>query len=142
MLAEDIVWKDEYGIGVEAIDAAHQELFRIARRVHLASGGRVPNPWAAQEGVKFLKAYVVRHFQEEEEYMASIGYKDLEIHKAQHELFKTKVVPRMESYFKRHGHTQEASDKFLSILLLWIRRHILVHDKAIGWHEAMKEEQS
>lgn len=133
MHMDDMVWKDEYGIGVEQIDRAHQEFFRIARRIFLANGGRSPNSWAVMEGVKFLKAYVARHFQEEEAFMASIRYKDLALHKAQHDLLKNKVVPRVESYLQKHGQSAEAINKFLDILVLWITRHILVHDKAIGW---------
>lgn len=140
MNTEKFDWKDEYNIGVENIDQAHQEFFRIARRVHLTSQSKVPNPWAAQEGIKFLKAYVNRHFQEEEAYMAQIGYKDLELHHAQHEHLKTKVVPRVEAYLHAHGQTREAVGKFMEILSLWMKRHILMHDKAIAWQAAVEAE--
>lgn len=135
MLADDMLWKDEYGIGVEKIDQAHHEFFRIARRIFISTSNKNPNRWAALEGVKFLKAYVDRHFREEEEYMQSIAYKDYELHKAQHELLKNKVVPRIESYLQRNHESAEAIKKFVDILVLWIRRHILVHDKAIGWYD-------
>lgn len=133
MHLEAMEWKDEYGIGVPIIDNAHQEFFRIARRIFLANSGRTPNRWAVMEGIKFLKAYVGRHFQEEEEYMSSINYKDLALHRAQHELLRSRVVPRIESYLQNNAQSPEAINKFLDILVLWIKRHILVHDKAIGW---------
>ena len=136
MLSDDLIWKDEYGIGVAEIDNAHNEFFRIARRIHMATGNkRNPNRWAAVEGIKYLKAYVIRHFQEEEAYMRSIGYKDYELHKAQHEHLRIKIVPRVESYLHKHGESDDAVKKFVDILSLWITRHILIHDKAIGFHD-------
>lgn len=133
MHLDELEWKDEYGIGVEKIDNAHREFFRIVRRIQLGSDSRELNSWAAREGIKFLKAYVLRHFEEEEEFMRSINYKDYELHKAQHEHLKSRVVPKMESYLHKHSESKEAIGKFLQILTLWIKRHILAHDKAIGW---------
>ena len=139
MHLDDVEWKDEFKVGVDIIDNAHREFFRVARRILIASGNKKPNKWAAIEGVKFLKAYALRHFREEEEYMQSINYKDLVLHKAQHEFLKSKLVPRIESYVQRHGESAQAIKIFVDVLMLWIRRHILIHDKAIGWHNPEDE---
>lgn len=136
MIAEDIVWKEDYGIGIEVIDNAHQEFFRIVRRLFLIYHQKKSNRWVAEEGIKFLKIYVLRHFKEEEDYMRSIGYKDLNIHMAQHEKMRSHIVPRMEHQLEIHEYSSESLEIFLNILALWISRHILKHDKAIGWEKA------
>lgn len=130
MNLQNLVWLEEYGIGVPIIDNAHEEFFRIVHRLHEIS--RKNAHWAAPEGIKFLKKYTLNHFQEEEAYMRSIGYRELPLHIAQHDLLRLKVLPKMERYLT-HASPEEGMEKFLHVLALWIRRHILVHDKAIGW---------
>lgn len=136
MIHEDIIWHEDYAIGVEEIDAAHKEFFRIVRRLLMVSKNRKSHEWAAQEGVKFLKNYVLTHFAEEEDYMRSIGYKYLDQHIAQHDVLRHRVAPRIEGHLHQHGYSEEALQKFFNILTLWISRHILVHDKAISWEKA------
>lgn len=134
MNMQNLVWLEEYNIGVPIIDEAHEDFFRIVRRLH---GISQRNPrWAGSEGVKFLKIYTLNHFQQEEEYMQSIGYKDLPLHIAQHDILRHKVAPKIEGHLAAHSYSLEAVEKFLHILVLWIRRHILVHDRAITWANA------
>lgn len=131
MQAEDIRWTKDYEVGVEIIDNAHQELFRIARRLIIL--GREPDKlrWVGQEGLKFLKSYAVRHFAEEEAYMKSISYPHMAGHFEQHATLRDKVLPRLESKLHGEKYSREAVDNFLHIIQLWLCRHILVHDVAI-----------
>ena len=66
----NIEWKEEYGIGVEGIDSDHQELFRIVRRLFIANQQPNRTQWAAEEGIKYLRMYTIKHFDREEQ-----GYK-------------------------------------------------------------------
>lgn len=136
MIVEEFTWNEAYNIGVERIDNAHQEFFRIVRRLFMVTHSQKNNEWAAQEGIKFLKNYVLNHFLDEENYMRSIGYKFLKQHIAQHDVMRVNVVPKIEGQLIKHNYSPEAMDKFMRILVLWITRHILVHDKAIAWDKA------
>lgn len=129
---EMMEWSEDYEIGVGSIDRAHQEFFRIIKRMLLLSGEPAKHKWLAKEGIKFLKIYVANHFTEEESYMRSIGYGALEQHCNQHQIFRNNVLPRMESHLAIERYSQEAIEKYLQILRLWFARHILVHDKAIA----------
>lgn len=131
MIGEDIKWSKEYEVGVDVIDNAHQELFRIARRLLLLGQDPTKHRWVAEEGLKFLKSYVVRHFTEEEAYMKSIKYPYFDGHHEQHVTLREKVLPRLESRLRHEKFSQEAVDNFLHIIQLWLSRHILVHDVAI-----------
>lgn len=136
MLVEDIEWKEEYGIGVEQIDDEHKQLFKIAKRLFMLSKEKTRGQWAAEESIKFLKSYCIKHFEHEEAYMRSIGYKDLETHQKHHTHMREVIVPRIESHLRYNKFSPEAMEKFLDIVRLWLTRHILEHDKAIGWQRA------
>lgn len=131
MLTEEIVWTPEYAVGVEIIDKAHQDLFRISRRLMLLSRDKSKYQWVGEEGLKFLKNYVVNHFEEEASYMRSIHYPRLEEHLKQHTLLREKILPRMEHQLNEENFSAEAIDKFLQIVQLWLCRHIMTHDTAI-----------
>lgn len=131
MVTEDIKWTQEYAVGVDIIDQAHQDLFRIARRLILLGHDPRKQRWVAEEGLKFLKTYVVRHFAEEEAYMKSISYPHLPGHLEQHIALREKILPRMESKLRQEKFSQESVDNFLHIVQLWLCRHILIHDTAI-----------
>ncbi len=131
MTGDGIKWSKDYEIGVPAIDNAHEELFRISRRLFLLSHDPAKRKWVAEEGIKYLKIYLVRHCSDEEEYMRSIKYPHWANHFEQHALMRDKIVPRMESTLRHNKFSEESVDQFLHILRLWLSRHILVHDVAI-----------
>lgn len=128
----EIEWTPDFAIGVDAIDKAHQELFSIAARLIALSHNKSRHEWVGEQGLKFLKSYVVKHFAEEEAYMRHINYPGLEQHSEQHRAMREKILPRMESQLKHERYSEQSIDKFLNIVQLWLCRHILVHDVAIS----------
>lgn len=132
MLTEEIEWLPDYAVGVAIIDRAHQDIFRMARRLLDLSHDRNRHQWVGEQGLKYLKNYAIRHFGEEEAYMRSISYPGFEAHRTQHLVMKEKILPRMESQLKHERYSDQAIEKFLRILQLWLARHIIVHDTAIS----------
>lgn len=131
MTGDGIEWLPDYEIGVDYIDNAHQELFRITRRLSLLSRDPAKHKWVAEEGIKFLKTYAVRHFSQEEAYMREIKYPYMAGHFEQHTLMREKILPRMERHLHNEKFSQESIDLFLHIIRVWLSRHIAVHDVAI-----------
>lgn len=132
MAVEDIEWCQDYAVGVSSIDKAHQDIFRTARRLALLSADESRHQWVGEQGLKFLKSYVVSHFAEEEAYMRSINYPALAEHALQHSTMREKIIPRLESQMRYEHFSGESIAKFLRIMELWLVRHILVHDVAIS----------
>lgn len=130
-MSENLKWREDYALGVAVIDNAHKELFRITRRLLHLNRQNVKRQWIAEQGLSFLKNYVVQHFSEEEEYMRKIRYAQFEPHVSQHQLLKEVVLPRMEKQLRDSRYSQEAMQRFLLIILVWLDKHILEHDKAI-----------
>lgn len=129
-----LYWSKEYAIGIEEIDSAHKEFFRILSKLVLLS--RIPEKriWVASEGLRFLRQYAVLHFATEERYMEEIEYPGLDRHRQRHQAFKARILPRIEGRLRKEGYSEKALEQFLKIMRCWLMRHIMGCDKAIGSH--------
>ena len=83
-----IKWKDEYCVGVEFIDEQHQQLFEIANRTYdLLKNEIITDKYGKIiEIIEELTEYTIYHFQSEEDYMQSIGYKKFFSQKVTHNI--------------------------------------------------------
>lgn len=126
-----IEWKNDYSIGVEAIDEQHKKLFEIANRAYrLLKNELVTDKYDQIAGIfEELVDYTEYHFGFEENYQKSIGYKKFLSHKVIHDDF----VERVKNIDLKQ--VDEDQDKYLMELLdfvvNWISDHILVQDKSI-----------
>lgn len=90
------VWNDRFNIGVESIDKEHKRLFKIINKLYIFKEEEGSSQWACQEGIKFFKKHAVEHFEDEENYMESIGYEWLEQHRFLHKGFRDVLLPTLE----------------------------------------------
>ena len=74
-MGNQLVWNKRYDIGVDMIDVEHKKLFRILSRLFQFGQQEMKSQWVCREAVNYFKDHAVQHFQDEENYMASIGYK-------------------------------------------------------------------
>lgn len=128
---KEVIWDDRFNCGVEAIDTAHQKLFSIMRRLIGLSTNEDKRQWACTEGLKYFKNYTIKHFQEEEAYMQTIGYEDYAIHKRLHDNLRYKVLPTLEQELEESNYSPEAIQHFFGFCTGWLTGHILVDDFAI-----------
>ncbi|HHX94493.1 MAG TPA: hemerythrin family protein [Clostridia bacterium] len=126
-----VAWKEEYRIGIEKIDQQHRKLFEIAGRAY----DILKDPFSLDkydqivEIIEELKDYTIYHFNSEEEYMQSIGYKRFFSHKVQHEEFIDKI--RSVDLTKIDYDQDKYLVDLLDFVLGWIDGHILGTDKLI-----------
>ncbi len=125
-------WKERYNIGIDQVDGQHQRLFRIINKLRSVSEDEDKGPWVCQEGIKYFKNYATRHFADEEEYMASVSYQDLAIHKRLHEDFRLRRLPALEKELMETEYAKEAIDHLRAICTAWLIEHIQVEDQAIA----------
>ncbi len=130
-------WDEEYNIGIEEIDRAHEEFFRILHRLQQLGKNPAKYEWVAKEGIKYLKQYALNHFAAEENFMRSIDYTGFDHHKYQHDVMRDKVLPKLEAHLRHDRYSLESIEKFLEIMRAWLGRHILKHDMALGWASEM-----
>ncbi len=78
-----IPWSDEYNLGIKGIDFQHKKLFDLVNRLYDLDDS------SSKEDLRVIlyefSDYVKTHFSDEEAYMESINYPELEKHKLIHQ---------------------------------------------------------
>lgn len=113
------------------IDKEHQRLFQIINKLYTFQAEKKDSQWTCQEGIKYFKGHAMQHFDDEEAYMASIGYEGLEHHRLIHRGFREDTLPAPEQELERSGYTSEAVDHFLGVCSGWLIGHTVTEDQAI-----------
>lgn len=134
------VWQEEFNIGVESIDKEHQRLFKIINRIYEFKEQEKNSQWACQEGLKFFKGHAIKHFADEEAYMASINYEGYEQHKLIHKGFRENTLPALEQELEETDYSSNAVDHFLGVCAGWLIGHTLTEDLAITGKKSRKWE--
>lgn len=121
-------WHDFLSLGVEHIDAQHRRLMDIVNdfldAVHQGRAEEVVRETAAA-----LLAHTVDHFADEEAYMESIGYPDLETHHREHRDLRAKA----ERMVERVARPDAGNVRDMDVLLkTWLLDHILNTDLKIA----------
>lgn len=131
MGGNQFVWQDRFNIGVDFIDREHRKLFTIMNKLLSYDENDEKSRWAYQEGIKFFKGHAMKHFAEEEVYMASIGYDGFEMHRHIHDTFRKKTLPEIEKELAESYYSPEAVNHFLGVCAGWLIGHTLTEDRAI-----------
>ncbi len=147
-MENQLEWQEEYNIGVEEIDKEHRRLFKIINKLMTASSENGDNyQRTCQEGIKFFRGHTLKHFADEELYMAAMGYEGLERHKKIHKGFREDTLPALEQELEQDGYSQEAIEHFLGVCTGWLIGHTLTEDQAIAgkhiskWEELLPESE-
>lgn len=126
-----LVWKEEYNTGVDIIDREHRRLFKIINKLFVFTGEKSKSQWACREGIKFFKDHALKHFTEEEEYMASINYERLGVHVHIHSEFRERTLPALEEELEKTDYCADSVEHFLGVCAGWLVGHTLIEDRAI-----------
>jgi hemerythrin-like metal-binding domain len=128
---ENIAWSEKFNIGVEVVDKAHAKLFRIVKKMTdmVESGDTNENTY--KEGIKYLEAYTMTHFAEEEAYMRSIRYSEYAAHKRIHDNFRDKTLVSLKRDLDLSSYSITAVQRFTGVVNNWLAEHIMKEDQAI-----------
>ncbi|MDE7334248.1 MAG: response regulator [Lachnospiraceae bacterium] len=130
-MGNQLVWQDRFNIGVDIIDKEHKKLFSIVNKLFSHSDQAAKRQWVCEEGIKYFKDHAMKHFAEEEAYMASISYPGFETHRNIHKYFRTNTLPALERELNRSMFSQDAVNHFLGVCAGWLIGHTLTEDRAI-----------
>jgi hemerythrin len=127
-------WKDEYSVGIEAVDHEHRELIDLINRLHDeldAPTAKLTVPAFFGDLLKGISA----HFALEEKFMRDRGYNALGAHKGDHERLLDDLCAIMDAY----EHSEDIDRVELAQRLdTWFTRHFRTHDarlhQAFGAH--------
>jgi hemerythrin len=124
-----IKWTPDLAVGIEEIDAQHQELFRRAERFIEGLG----QPSRQDVGIllSYLRLYCVTHFGAEESWMRQVSYPGYEQHKSEHDGFIEHILELSREHEKRGSPGLEPM-KVGSWLQRWLAEHVTGTDKAFA----------
>ncbi len=120
-------WKDEYSVGIAAVDHEHRELIDLINQVHdtfRASGGPAVEGFFGD-----LFRAISAHFALEEHIMREAGYGRLREHKADHERLLDEIRDIMDET------AADRIDDLSTELDTWFSHHFRVHDAPL--HKAL-----
>lgn len=148
-MKEQLVWQERFSMGVDILDREHRRLFSIINRIFASVQQDSNIAWACQEGIKYFKNHALKHFKEEEEYMRSINYKEMKMHKRIHDNFRKNTLPSLEMELEQSNFSKESVMHFLGVCAGWLLGHTLTDDMAIvgkgnsshKWKNLMPEEE-
>lgn len=138
-MGNQLVWNQRYDIGVDIIDNEHRKLFRILNRLFNFEQQEMKSQWVCREAVKYFKDHAIKHFLDEEEYMKSIGYEGVEVHKRIHKNFREVTLPALEKELDKTGYSDEIIDHFFGVCAGWLIGHTLIEDQAIVSGKVLKQ---
>jgi len=129
-----MLWKDNYELGVPAIDAQHKELFK--RVESFLQVLRSKDCWDEKvpkinETLEFMKRYVIEHFRDEEEYQCSINYPGYEAHKEIHNGM-VNYVAEVTKQYEQSNNNELLMQQFGGRLLAWLINHVAAEDQRIA----------
>ena len=146
-MENQLIWKDEYNIGVKVIDDEHERLFQIISRLFFLGEEKQRSRRACQEGIKYFKEHALKHFEDEESYMELTGYEELDMHRRLHREFRDHTLPALEKELVQEEYSSLAVEHFLAVCAGWLIGHTLTEDRAITgekmskWGDLLPEEQ-
>ena len=123
-------WKEQYSVGIDAVDYEHKELIELINRLH---DELVEKGDEESTGAFFGDLFrgISAHFALEERLMRERGYDQLAQHKADHERLLDEIRDIMDD-FEDH---ETASAQLGARLDAWFSRHFETHDARL--HKAL-----
>jgi hemerythrin len=125
-----VMWTERLAVGVEKIDNQHKELFRRADQLFEA-GRQGKSKEIIGELLDFLEQYTRTHFTDEERYLQSIGYPELEAQKRAHGGF-VRSLQDLKKEFEKSGGNLVVIINANKLVVDWLTNHISIMDKKFG----------
>ena len=125
-----IKWTPSLSVGVDFIDEQHKIWFDKADQL-FSAGQRGKGKEYVLQMLDFLDEYTKTHFRDEEKYMESIKYPELEAQKKAHDHF-VEELERLRKDFTESGGNLVLIVKANKMIIEWLTRHISSMDKKIG----------
>ncbi|NLM19310.1 MAG: hemerythrin family protein [Clostridiaceae bacterium] len=125
-----ILWNKRLEVGVDLIDDQHKKWFEKADQLFEAGKNGKSKEYIIQL-FDFLDEYTKTHFRDEEKYMQSINYPEINLQKQMHESF-IKKLSELRKQYETEGANINLIISTNQIILDWLTNHISNADKKIG----------
>ncbi|MCK9336621.1 MAG: hemerythrin domain-containing protein [Arcobacteraceae bacterium] len=131
---ETMNWNDDYKIGHEKVDAEHKNLFSIANEI-LTVGDDINQ---IKDLIKKLLIYTKTHFINEQNYMKSINYYDLDKHIS----FHKQILKNLDNFIAKLPTLTpiQIHEELLDFVMVNIVNHIIIEDKKVHHFRRTRDE--
>lgn len=127
------MWQESYRIGNPHVDMQHKKLFgmvdELSQILHSDESEAMKKD-KCQEAIVFMKAYVIMHFRDEEEFQKSLHHDRFEIHHQIHVDF-TEEIGHYEELLVKTNFDLETVKAFAIRLEEWLVEHVTGEDQLI-----------
>lgn len=114
------VWDPQrYSLHIGPMDDDHQKIINSMNRLHELHDAHANSSQLARAYAEFA-AITVKHFSDEEAFMARIGFPEL----SRHELIHKTLLEQMNKHKAQFDASGEFTDDFFSFLSFWLKSHI------------------
>ncbi|RAX58197.1 hypothetical protein CCZ01_03745 [Helicobacter monodelphidis] len=120
------VWDDSFSVHNEKIDEQHKKLFELAGYAYICADRKISRA-EIRELLSGFFNYMKEHFQDEENYMRSIGYPLLKEHQELHR----QIVSGLAEMVQNIANTNDLKEKLGIVAKNWLLQHILKEDMQI-----------
>jgi len=117
----------KFTVRVSEMDREHQTLIGLMNKLHVLYSDKAPKADVGR-ALDELAKYTIKHFADEEAYMAKIHFDGLDMHKRIHKELLTKVTNHIGA-FQASG---SLNDDFFAFLKMWLKSHICGIDIKYG----------
>lgn len=125
-----ILWNKRLEVGVNLIDEQHKKWFEKADQLFEAGKSGKSKEYIVKM-FDFLDDYTRTHFKDEEKYMQSINYPEINVQKQMHADF-IKKLSELRKQYETAGANITVIISTNQIILDWLTNHISKVDKKIG----------
>ncbi len=129
-------WCKDFKIGVDEIDEEHKNIIQEFDKLYQKmKNGKGIESYA--EVISFLKEYVEKHFEHEEQLQREMNYNKYPDHKSFHDQFREKLTIMLKDN-KTKAITNSDVIHINLFIKDWLVQHILIEDRKIGQYMFMK----
>lgn len=114
-----IKWSDDFDVGIEKMNDEHKIIIDLIGKVY-RQNQQGENIDKIMQTIEELAEFTVKHFEEEEAYMESINYPQLDVHKKIHE----KLLKDLSEHVENSKKTGNVEQSFFVFLNMWLSAHI------------------
>jgi hemerythrin len=119
-----VLWNNDYCIGIKTIDKQHKKLFDIMNQLYVASE-QERDIKDILELFTELKSYTKYHFEEEEQHFSTLLPSEREAHKKEHVFF----ICELDKSVQQSIRIGALSLELLYFLNDWLINHIQIEDQ-------------
>lgn len=132
------MWKQQYRIGIDAIDEQHKQFFALVSSIGEAAEKPDIQVGVVVRAIVAMRAYAFKHFHAEETLMSKVGFPGLYAHTRLHDVYLRDLMVFTEE-LEVYARTPEmdANEAFLDLAhriaeysAQWWTKHILKADTA------------